>query len=138
MALVKARKSRCCGRCGEPIPRGEVHHGPGKFDPETPAVCLSCVIEHSGDGAATTIKAENALGRAESVVREMLADAGFNGVLRRDIIPRLSKAGIQDASKAATRNLGRLHRAGEIKKRRAGRAMKYWQTSTSPSDAKSR
>jgi hypothetical protein len=95
---------------------------------------LSIELRDTEDGQAIQITAEEARDRADRTVRNLLLDAGPDGVLRPEIVKALDASGIQASDKTTTRILGRLYAGGGVKKMREGQAKRYWLSEAAPAN----
>ncbi len=110
-----------------------LHHRESRWS-ET-ALVLTVSLEDVCEGAGVRLAAYEDLEGAEAIIRAALSEAGSGGMLRKDLIARLSAAGRDAAKRSASKFLGRLHERGVVRKQSDGREARYWLREHAPPDA---
>jgi len=94
---------------------------------------ISVHIVDVDDG--TRLEGTEASQESEGRIIEMLEDAGAVGLLRAAISSALGANESGAARRECTRSLGKLHTEGTVKKRKDGKAMRYWLADHAPKEA---
>lgn len=96
---------------------------------------LKIEIEDVLGGQGTRIVSCGRADDAEGAVLEVLTHAGMIGASRQEIIDRVKGEGVKDPTRVAAKHLADMYAAGNVRKRREARAVRYWLTMFAPADS---